>query len=244
MPLSFLSLPRELRDQIYELVLLHEELRVPGYRCSIGQELTPGLFQVSKTIHREATSLFYALNRFDFCFATAKENDSFFEQIGQDNVAYIRHISVKFPRFFFPKSGEITLDNDDVVVFENIQSRCANLSTLTMSLNAVLMAVDLEFGPLELSHFGLSELSDESKAFSEALKLVNTHFRAVPSSPKIIVELWTHGPSDLIQKEVESYGWTIKVKKDDLETIQSYICEYNDTDYDFEAMAAGFVYND
>ena len=82
MPLSFLSLPRELRDQIYELVLLHEELHVPAYMCNIGRQLTPGLFQVSKTIHGEATSLFYTQNCFSTMHGDAEKVAKFFEQIG------------------------------------------------------------------------------------------------------------------------------------------------------------------
>lgn len=59
MSFNFFSLPRELRDQIYELVLLHQELIDPfidpwGY-YDRREKLTPELLRVNKTIHRVAS---------------------------------------------------------------------------------------------------------------------------------------------------------------------------------------------
>jgi hypothetical protein len=45
------------------------------------QKFTPGLLRANKTIHREASSPFYAQNRFDFTMGTPEDVASFLRQI-------------------------------------------------------------------------------------------------------------------------------------------------------------------
>lgn len=117
---NFFSLPRELRDQIYELVLLHRELINPSPESDLRQKLTPKLLRVNKTIHREASSLFYAQNRFDFSLGTPYDVASFLEQIGRNNADYIQHVYVGFPKFLYLDPGDITLKDDSVGILANI----------------------------------------------------------------------------------------------------------------------------
>jgi len=196
---NFFSLPRELRDQIYELVLLHQEVIDPWVDYDRRQKLTPELLHVNKTIHREASSLFYAQNRFDFTMGTPEDVASFLGQIGRNNADYIRHICVGFPKFLYLDPGDVTLEDDSVGILANIQSGCANLSTLTTSLYST-NAMELRLDAL-----------DNPKVVTEALKLVNTHFRGLSSLEEIIVEVYEDGPSDHIRRKMESHGWTISV---------------------------------
>lgn len=199
MSCNFFSLSRELRDQIYELVLLHQELIDPWVDYYLRRKLTPELLHVNKTIHREASSVFHAQNRFDFTTRTPEDVASFLGQIGRNNADYIRHICVDFPKFLYLDPGDVTLEEDSVSILANMQSGCANFSTLTTSLYST-NAMELRLDAL-----------DNPKVVIEALKLVNTHFRAILSLQEIIVEVYEDGPSDHIRRKMESHGWTISI---------------------------------
>jgi len=200
---SFLSLPRELRDQIYELVLL-EQRPVKPFPFNFDR-LTPGLFRVNKTIHHETTRLFYSQNRFSTMHGDAEKVAKFFEQIGRKNADSTRHLCIRFPHIEYPDSGNATLDYDTVGILNSIQSNCANLSTLTATIYSGYAI------PIWLC------VLDHPKIFNEALKLLDTRFRAISSLEEIIVKL----PPDedgggaevngLIRRELKSYGWTIGV---------------------------------
>lgn len=65
MPISFLTLPRELRDMIYKLSLLREGCILPWDHSYYGRGLSSGLLLANKIINREAAMILYQ-NRFDF----------------------------------------------------------------------------------------------------------------------------------------------------------------------------------
>jgi len=199
MSANFFSLPRELRDRIYELVLLHQEPIDPWLDYDRRQKLTLELLHVSKTIHREASSLFYAQNRFNFTWGTPEVVASFLGQIGRNNADYIRHMCVSFPRFLCLDPDGVTLEDDSVGILANIQSGCANLSTLTTSLysiNATEVRLDAQ---------------DNPKVVAEALKLVDTHLRAISSLREKIVEVYEDGLSDHMRRKMEDHGWIIRI---------------------------------
>ena len=196
---NFFSLPRELRDRIYELVLLHQEPIAPWVGYYRRRDLTAELLHVNKDIHREASSLFYAQNRFDFTMGTPEDVASFLRQIGPNNASYIRHICIDFPEFRCLEPDDVTLENDSVGILANIRSGCTNLSTLTTSLYST-NAMELRLDAL-----------DSPKVVSEALNLVNTEFRAISFLQEIVVEVYEGGPSDYIRRKMESHRWTISV---------------------------------
>ncbi|KAI0424400.1 hypothetical protein F5Y09DRAFT_324522 [Xylaria sp. FL1042] len=108
MPASFVRLPGELRNKIYEVTLLRQEpIYVP---CSnifglIPRNLTTGLLRVNKVVHREASSLFYNKNYFNLSHAGPKDVISFLEQIAH-NATYIRHVMIDFPNFLCLDPGK------------------------------------------------------------------------------------------------------------------------------------------
>ena len=223
MPPNFFSLPGELRNRIYELRLVHQEPIYPwtDYNPRLG--LTLALLRANKTVHREASSLFYAQNCFDFTMGTPEDVASFLGQIGRNNADYIRHICINFPEFLYLDPDDVTLEDDSVGILANIQSSCANLSTLTTSLYST-NAMELRLDAL-----------DNPKIVTEALKLVDTRFRAISSLQEIIVEVYEDGPSDHIRREMENHGWTISttenVEEQDFDRSFSDF-EYDDYDYD------------
>ena len=97
------------------------------------------------------------------------------------------------------------------------------MRTLTTSLNST-NAIEHRLDAL-----------DNHKVVTEALKLVDTHFRAIPSLQEIIVEVYEDGPSKHVRKEMESHRWTIhtveNVKEESFDGCVSGF-EYDDYGYD------------
>ena len=197
-PTCFLSLPGELRNKIYELIVLREEPIDSSHR--FGQEdLTPGLLCANKTVHREASEIFYGQNRFYFARFAPEDALSFLEQIGEGNAGRIRHIIIDFPRFIYLDSGDLALTDESDSTLASIQRLCANLSTLTTCLFST-----------HAMEFRLNGL-DNYKLASGALKRVDARFRAFAFIQHIILEVFEHSQNDYIRNLMESYGWTINI---------------------------------
>ena len=238
-PTNFLSLPGELRNQIYVYVLVDQDyIDLGTWFCP--QPLFPQLLRTNKTIHGEATKLFYTHNRFNFTMCDPELLPSFLDRIGPDNSKHIRHIRIDFPWFRALNPGDVTLSDKSIRTLEKLKGCCANLRTLTMS-QCSTNATELRLDAL-----------DNPKVVTEALKLVDTRLRAIsslqernslttascqPSQSKsepdsscilatassipspdhdstnpvlsIVVEVYDDGPSDDIRKKMESHGWTL-----------------------------------
>ncbi|KAK1764239.1 hypothetical protein QBC33DRAFT_457687 [Phialemonium atrogriseum] len=201
-PTGFLSLPSELRNEIYELILLCQEPIDPCDEYNRRQQqLTLGLLRTNKAVHDEASSLFYSRNRFDFTNATPEEVSLFIEKIGSSNAGCIRHILIEFPQFLHLGSDDVTLVEDSASILAIIQSGCANLSTLTTSIDST--------SAMESRLDGL----DNYKVATEVLNLVDARFKAISSLQHIILEVYEDGPSDHIRRAMESYGWTMNTRE-------------------------------
>jgi hypothetical protein len=72
MSANFLKLPSELRNRIYELWLFHEKPLDPWIDYNQRHELAPCVLCANKTVHHEASPLFYGQNRFNFTWVSAK----------------------------------------------------------------------------------------------------------------------------------------------------------------------------
>lgn len=200
-PTSFLSLPGELRNRIYELVLVREEHSYEWEEIwrhiYHPKGLTVGLLCASKIIHQEATPVFYGQNRFDFSGALPDHVSSFFYQLGKRNASYIRDVNIDFPDVSF-LDGVVSLERDAPNTLEIIRGACDNLITLTASLENT-----------DRVENRLAALDDHNIA-SEALALVDARFRSFPSVQTIIVEVYEDAPCDHIRKTMESHGWLLR----------------------------------
>jgi hypothetical protein len=208
---------------IYELILLHQEPINPWVDYNRQQKLTPGLLRANKTVHGEASSLFYGQNCFDFTMTAPEEVVSFLEQIGSNNAGYIRHIFINFPKFLYLDSGDVTLEESSVSILAHIQSGCANLSTLTTSQHST--------NAMELKLYNL----DNHKVATEVLELVDTRFRAILPLQEIIVEVYGDGPSDHIRRRMKSHGWTISI----IEYVEEEDWDRSFSDFDYDDYGYG-----
>ena len=152
---------------------------------------------MNKVVQREASPLFYGQNRFSLIRDTPEEIALFLEQIGCKNAGYIRHILIDFPKFLYLDPGDITLEEDSISILASIWNSCANLTTLTTSLYSTYA---MEFRLDNLEHHTV---------VNEALKLVDNHFRAIPSLQEIVLEVYEDGPSGHIRGKMKSHRWTL-----------------------------------
>ncbi|CZS79267.1 unnamed protein product [Fusarium graminearum] len=78
-------------------------------------------------------------------------------------------------------------------ILESISTSCTGLSTLRTSL-----------GTTAYMESRLCDLFDGNRA-TEALQLANTHFRAFPSRPEIILEVYEDAPSAFLRASHQGY---------------------------------------
>ncbi|KAI0809964.1 hypothetical protein GGR55DRAFT_647470 [Xylaria sp. FL0064] len=222
-PASFVGLPSELRNEIYELILWHQVPIDPWARSSssLQQSLTLGLFHVNRAVYREASSLFYSKNCFDLSDAIPGLVVSFLEEIG-NNATYIRHVIINFPDFINLCSGRVTLMADSEKILDTIQRRCTSLSSLKTPFYSTRN--------IELS---LRDL-DNHDAANEALELVDTQFKAIPSLREVILEADEVAPSDHVRQRMESYGWTIDPIQQVEEDSGESLSPFDEDDYGYD----------
>jgi hypothetical protein len=223
MSLNFFSLPSEVRNTIYEMLLLNEEPIDPCAHYHRPRVFAIRLFRANKAVHREASSLFYAQNCFDFTDHTSHDIVTFLDQVGPHNASYIRHIYIDFPRLPYLRAGNITLEDESDRILAKIQRSCPKLRTLKTSLfstNAMELRLDAQ---------------DTNKIFSEALRLVDTRFRACSSLQEIIVEAYEDDLCDYLRTEMKNCGWTVSLT----EYVEEIGYDWFDEDEDY----GGFLYD-
>jgi len=212
MSANFLSLPSELRNNIYEqLLVLQQPITCPIRfwrrqlirRAGATSAFTLGLLRANKIIHFEASSILYGKNCFDLECRSSEDVALFLERIGRKNASYILHMNLDFPEFQYLDPTDITIQDDSIGILTKIQSDCINLKTLTLSLSST-----------DEMEARLDAL-DYPKIVVEALRLVNARFRAISSLQEIIVEVYEDGPNDHIRREMKKHGWIINETKID-----------------------------
>nr|POF17934.1 hypothetical protein CFP56_13345 [Quercus suber] len=84
MAISFLDLPCEIRNMIYELDLMHDFPIKQKYFCSHPRRLRNGLLRASKTVPHEASPIFYGRDRFHCVMDACNDSFPFLRQIRPD----------------------------------------------------------------------------------------------------------------------------------------------------------------
>jgi hypothetical protein len=119
------SASRATSATIYERLLVLQEpivyLTYP-WVLSSPRALHPELLLVNKTIIREASSLFYAQNRFDFTVCESEQVASFFDHIGRNNASHIRNMCIDFPDIR-NVDDDVNIEDDSARILAKIQSR-------------------------------------------------------------------------------------------------------------------------
>lgn len=223
---NLLTLPGELRNEIFKQVLVVQGPIEPGPYCFQPPSLTRELLRVNKAIHREAISLLYTQNCFDFTEYDSEDLISFLDNIGRNNASRIQQVYINFPKIRDLGADPLIMDEDYVRYFAKIQSDCTDLRTITTSARST-NAMVLKLDKLDKPH-----------VVGEVLALVDTHFKAITSLKQIIVEVYEDGPSAALRKVMESRGWTIKVvgRAEESDFAGSFSDSDDEPDFDDETL--------
>lgn len=223
MPVSFLSLPAELRNEIYSYLLIRRE---PINPWNGDHELHPNILFTNTAILHEARALLYGHNCFDLTWEHGHISE-FLDAIGFINASHLQCIRINFPTLG-DLEDEVNLEEGSLHVLEKIQSQCTNIKKLiTDSESTNTMEVQLD-------------LFDSPTICARALAMIAARFGAISSLQEIVVEVYEEGPSSDIRREMESHGWVLKVVEpveveewgDDRSWGDYEDDEYPDDDYD------------
>jgi hypothetical protein len=228
--MKFFDIAPEIRLKIYsELLVLPEPIVfVANYGPSSpplfrsGRDgLCPALLCVNKMVYSEANALLYSDNRFRFpkvFTSTPSATDSahispFLHQIGSQ-ASNIRHICVPFPTFDYPQPDRARLHEAHIKNLELVRDTCTSIRTLELLVSPDCVNYALSGSPIA----------------AEALDLLDTHFKNIPSLKEIVIDFEVYpeqDPSDDLTKKMHDYGWTIKVTNSPRENGSPWMIELN-----------------
>jgi hypothetical protein len=198
MPTGFLSLPGEIRNEIYKYLVVQSEPilfdnELQAWTGPRELEINGNILYANKTIYHEASSLLYSLNTFYFYFVEeTNEYEETFDFIGHKNASYIQNLCILLPSTDEVKSGGATMQG--VILMLNLIERvCTSLKTIQFGLENMKKAGDIPGCPEDIA---------------EAFALIATRLRAFQSPKKIIVvanypDIVNKG----IKREMNKHGW-------------------------------------
>ena len=229
MSINFLSFSSELRNKIYEQILMNQKY-IDFFTLFYLRLLTPEFFRTNNTVCREINSLLYVQNRFNFVTCDFEFVISFVNQIDRNNANHIRHIRIDFLDISNLDRHDITFENNFIRILIKIRSDCINLSTLTTFLSNTNV---LTFDALDNFNFVV-----------ETLALIDVDFKIISFLQKIIVEMYNDELSVDIKRKMKNYGWTISITKQAKESdIDKFFNDFendgddyddNNDDYDYD----------
>ncbi|KAJ6132241.1 hypothetical protein N7471_007456 [Penicillium samsonianum] len=228
MPASFLSLPAELRNEIYMYLLVRSE---PIDPWNGGHELVPNLLSTNTKILHEARSLLYGDNCFDLSRWESEIIAQFLDTIGFINASYLQCIRIDFPTLR-ELEYKVNLEVDSLRILEKIQCHCINLEkVITTSKSTTAMENQLDS-------------FDSPKICEKALALVDARFREISSLQEIVIEVYEEGPSLDLRRKMRSRGWILNVVEEPVEEVKwnfhtswdgleddEYVCDDDYNDY-------------
>jgi hypothetical protein len=230
MPVDFFSLPSEVRNKIYEELLVHSNTIILNRTWYLDStiyasgilHLYLAILLLNKKAHREASSILYSRNCFEI--QNSELLTSFLDQIGPQNAGTLRRLVIAFPAFHNDGHAVgITLQEDGVWTLDLIHDKCQNIVTLETSLhttNAMEIRLD-EF--------------DSPRAADQALALVDARLKAIPSLQELLVHVYGEPINLALREKMRDYGWIIKISEQNQREIDELLEDYDyDIDYDYD----------
>lgn len=219
MPTNFLSLPSELRNDIYEQVLGGSKhcIKLSSIRNPETRGPIPGLLLANKSISLEAASVLYAATCFDFDDSTSKSVVAFLDQIGRRNASFILDLRVDFPTFDDPYCERMALEEENEAVLAKIHDFCKSLRTITTvqrSTDAMIwQLVSVDYHVL----------------YAIALGLVDERFRSVASLREVIVEVGEGVMTTVLWEKMMERGWKVVEIEEPFPEVS---CSFDDVAYE------------
>jgi hypothetical protein len=203
---GILSLPRKIRDRIYQTVLyISQPIYLFQDSGPLVEIFTPGrprrwlaLLQVNRQIHDEAAEVLFGINHFTLLDERQPQDrllGAFLTCIGPVNSAWISRLSMDFPALT-SSTGGVKLKDDSLQRLKLLQNHCTHLTTLEFSFS--------------VKHIkDLSLLTGDSpQVQAEALSLIDSQLQTIPSLKTIIIRITGPEPVSSTVHCMQSLGWT------------------------------------
>ena len=213
---SFLSLPGEIRNKIYEIILVDKD-PIDPWRLGFASR---SLFRVSETIRHESTSLYFSKNCFDLTSWTHMGIDKIMKRFGTNNLPMLQHVYFPCPILQSTRPERAVLDKAERIFLTRLSESCPNLEIITLSRSR--------------NHFSNDELKRlDNLIVQQILDFLNTHLNTTQASSAIhYIEAETHKPNSdghTQNKNTKSTpketGWTICKRPDFPNTENMFVSE-------------------
>lgn len=192
---NFQSLPGELRNQIYEHLLVSKEAIKP-LASPQQHSINSGILYVNKKIHHEACSMLYSRNLFNF---TPQQNEDqisrFIIKIGHTNAASIESIRLSLPTFTVDKSN-LFMSIIWQAMIGIIASHCNNLKVIRLDTELLVDGCCIE--------------SAIRRPLVDTIPMIDSQLRLIPSLTKIVAELIEKNIEHGIKEKMKSFSWLIR----------------------------------
>nr|POF22057.1 hypothetical protein CFP56_36144 [Quercus suber] len=202
MAAGFLDLPCEIRNMIYELVLLHEDpIELWRLEPRRRQQFDIEILRVNKTIYREASPMFYGQNRFELREYNHSLIESLLLLIGTPNARLIQHVVVDLKSVLDLKPFASSYRLVHNYFCADLFACCPKLRSLN-ALPPGIAAIDQ-----------LLTCPDDSQAVRNVLSRIKTKMGLCQSLDRLVAEFPTLHllcQGKPLSQELERAGWTIK----------------------------------
>ncbi|KAG9231370.1 hypothetical protein BJ875DRAFT_517407 [Amylocarpus encephaloides] len=210
-PISFFSLPGDIRNNIYRRVLVvgHPLFLFQDTGSTVVETFAPdrpfrwlALLYTNRQVHDEASAVLYGLNHFTFMDTTRHQGgllQSFLGCIGSVNAGLLSHLCINFPivETVEGQPGNFILREDDLHSLKLLQEKCTNLTTLETLIHS------------RNSRRLINPGHDDSQFIREALSQIDAQLKAISSLNKIIVRSYDGTPNPWVMELMQGLGWVI-----------------------------------
>ncbi|KAM7197783.1 hypothetical protein V8F20_006456 [Naviculisporaceae sp. PSN 640] len=213
LPATFFVLPRELRDEIYKILLtspvplqvyqVSDRNRKGNYRLRASPLYPPfkraqydkwlSLLYTNKAISKEAAEALYRLNSFEFG-SQSPDLRSFIDTIGPTNASHLRrlYIGLDDPNNYPPPLSDIS-----VGTLQLLQTTCTNLRSLE----------------IELHNYLNYDILPPPAGTWDRLADIDTHLKKIPSLREFSVSVYNRPLPPEVRDRMTGYGWLVVEKE-------------------------------
>lgn len=216
MPISFLDLPGEIRNEIYKHCLVRDKPITPWKGAKYG--LSTEILYLNSQLHHEAVYMLYALNSFNLVRRGADVWDHrvmswFLGTIGSKNASLLRSIQINYPRVWCYKSETkgrtlMIVEDHSRENYQMIQKSCPDLRTIKIPLGTARFWEGTSRYPWY--NYLVPPLPNTPGPY---VAFVDSHFRGIAKD--IVLEVYKEdleveeGWYKEIMMEMQNFGWIL-----------------------------------
>ena len=202
--IGFFSVPREIRNKIYERVLIVAHLvflfQDAGSRLETFAADRPfrwlSLLYTNRQMHNEAIPVIYGMNKFNLVDSTSQQVgllQHFLDCIGSVNAGLLSHLCINFPlaENVEGQPRKVKVRDDSLQTLKLLQEKSPNLTTLETFI----------YGK---NSMGLTE----TELIQDGLSQIDAQLKAIPSL-RVIVRISGEPPTFSVIESMQGLGWVV-----------------------------------